>query len=157
MTKERSKTSEEHMPFIRNDLFVVPHDGSGEPFLLGSKCTRCGRAFFPRKTVCPDCLIEGTMQDLPLSTRGKLYTGTIAHTAPLGFKPPYVVGYTDLPEGVRVFSEIKDFQICQDYLVPGTEMLAPGTEMELVIEKIREDDEGNDVIGYKFMPVKKAK
>lgn len=153
--EKKGKDSQERLPFIRNDLFVVPSSHSEKPYLLGSKCTKCGRVFFPRRTICSDCLIEVALEDLPVGRRGKLHVGSIAHTAPIGFKPPYVVGYIDLPEGLRIFSEIKDFQICQDFLIPGTEMLIPGTEMELIIEKIREDEEGNEVIGYKFMPIRK--
>jgi len=33
--------------------------------------------------------------------------------------------------------------------------LETGDEMELVIEKITQDDEGNDIIGYKFKPVER--
>lgn len=156
MSKKIKKDSEECLPFIRNDLFIIPSSGLEKPFLLGSKCSKCGRVFFPKRSVCPDCLEEGTMGNLRLSNKGKLHVGVIAHAAPVGFKHPYVVGYVDLPEGVRIFSQIKDAKICEDFLQPGTEMLIPGIEMELIVEKIREDDEGNDVIGYKFAPIKKV-
>ena len=144
--------AEKRLPFIRDDLFRIP--SSGEPYLIGSRCTSCGRVFFPRRTICCDCLLEGTMEEMPLSRRGKVYFGVIAHTAPLGFEAPYVVGYIDLPEGVRLFSQLVDGELYKDLVLPGTEILRPGTEVELVIEKIREDDTGSDVIGYKFKPVK---
>ena len=95
------------------------------------------------------------MEELPLSRRGKISAGVIAHVAPVGFKPPYAMAYVDLPEGVRLFSQLTDVELCNEFVVPGTELLQPGTEVELVIEKIREDDAGNDVIGYKFKLVKK--
>lgn len=150
------ENSERRLPFIREDLFLLPSSASEMPHLLGSKCSRCNRVFFPKRTVCSDCLEKNTMVEVKLSRRGKLHSGTIAHVAPTGFSPPYVVGYVDLPEGVRVFTEIKDAQICRGFLKSGTEMLVSGIDMELVIEKIREDDEGNDVIGYKFRPVKEV-
>lgn len=144
------------LPFIREDLFVQPSSASEKPYLLGCKCSKCERVFFPKRSVCPDCLEENTIKEIRLSRRGKLHTGTIAHAAPLGFSPPYAVGYVDLPEGVRIFTQIKDVEICKDFLKPGSEMLVPGTDMELVIERLREDDEGRDVIGYKFTPVKEV-
>ena len=43
------------------------------------------------------------------------------------------------------------------YLISGCppveDCLHIGMEVELVIDKIREDEQGNEVIGYKFRPV----
>ena len=40
------------------------------------------------------------------------------------------------------------------YLYGMEELLYVLMEMEMVIEKIKEDQEGNEIIGYKFKPVK---
>ena len=88
------------------------------------------------------------MEEVPLSTRGAIDTFTVIHVAPLGFKAPYVQAFVNLPEGVRIFSLITGCDPLQNDL-------KDGSEVELVIEKIREDEKGNDLIGYKFRPVKK--
>jgi uncharacterized OB-fold protein len=91
---------------------------------------------------------EDTMREMALSTRGRIDTFTVVHVAPRGFKAPYIQAFVDLPEGPRIFSLITG---CE----PSEEVLKTGTEVELVIEKITEDEEGNDLIGYKFRPIGK--
>ena len=73
-----------------------------------------------------------------------LFTFTITHQGPKGFTTPYASGYIDLPEGVRIYSLLTDWNSVK---------LEPGLEMELVLGKICEDTEGNDLIGYKFRPL----
>lgn len=114
--------------------------------LIGSKCRACGRVFFPARSICRVCMVEGTMEETPLSTRGKIDTFTVVQVAPLGFKAPYIQAYVDLPEGPRIFSLITG---CE----PSQNALKEGQEVELVIDKITEDEKGNDLIGYKFRPV----
>ena len=116
--------------------------------LIGSKCTACGRTFFPRQFVCRVCMEKDTMEETALSTRGRIDTFSVVHVAPLGFKAPYIQAFVDLPEGPRVFSVITG---CD----PSEDALETGTEVELVIDKITEDERGNDLIGYRFRPVMK--
>jgi len=123
--------------------------GPGErPYLIGGKCKTCGKVCFPKAYVCSVCMTADSMEEVPLSTRGLIDTFTVIHVAPLGFKAPYVQAFINLPEGVRIFSLITG---CD----PLHNDLKDGSEVELVIEKIREDEKGNDLIGYKFRPVEK--
>jgi len=85
------------------------------------------------------------MEEKALSRIGRLYTYYVSMVAPLGFTAPFAAGYIDLPEGVRVYAPLTGFDLT------GTS-LQLGTEMELVIGKIHEDENGNDVVGYKFRP-----
>ena len=32
--------------------------------LIGSKCTNCGRVFFPPRVICPDCRRKGNIEDI---------------------------------------------------------------------------------------------
>jgi uncharacterized OB-fold protein len=66
-----------------------------------------------------------------------------------GFAAPYFQAYVDLPEGVTLFSLITG---CE----PKEEALQEGMEMELVLEKVGEDERGNELIGYKFRPVESS-
>ena len=88
------------------------------------------------------------MEDLPLSTRGKIDTYSVVQVAPTGFTAPYIQAFVDLPEGPRVFTIITG---CE----PSEEAIGEGQEVELFIDKVREDEKGNDLIGYKFRPVGK--
>lgn len=140
------KIEEQRLPFIRDDLFSVPSEAGQKPHLIGSKCKTCGRFFFPKRIVCYYCK-EASLEQVFLSRRGKLEAGTVSHIAPVGFKAPYVVGYVILPEGVRFFTQL----IVEGVPVEkAQEELKPGRGVELVVEKIREDDRGNDVLGFKF-------
>ncbi len=129
---------------IAPDYFEVDADGSGVR-LKGSKCNACGEVFYPRRIVCAKCLHEGT-EDVILSTTGTLYTWAWVHM-PLFAKTDakvssYGVGQVDLPEGPRIQAilqgEPDDFTI--------------GMELTLDVESLRQDDEGNEVVIYRFRP-----
>jgi uncharacterized OB-fold protein len=117
-------------------------------YLIGSRCRVCGRTFFPKLSVCRVCMVDDTLEETALSTKGKIDTFTVVYVAPVGFKTPYIQAFVDLPEGPRIFSLITG---CE----PSENALKTGTEVELVIDKITEDEKGNDLIGYKFRPVGK--
>lgn len=80
-------------------------DAQGHPWLNASKCTDCGLSVFPPSAVCPDCLSEN-QQPLHLSSSGKLYSYTQIHVAPPTWVVPYIIGYVDLPEGIRLFGKV---------------------------------------------------
>ena len=134
---------------IEAGFFTIPDDPAEVPRLLGSRCQSCGEVFYPRRVVCAKCLHEGT-DDVALGPRGTLFTWTYVHV-PLfakkdGSVDAYGVGQIDLPEGPRV----------QAILVGGPDDFAIGMELELDLESLGPDDEGNDVVIYRFRPVKTA-
>ncbi len=128
---------------VNKDFFAMGRDG---PMVVGSKCRKCGRVYFPKKRVCPDCWLRDEMEVVPLSKRGKLSLFTIATQSMLAIKTPYACGYVDLPEGVRLFTLLTD---CK----PFDEKLELDMEVEMVIGKIMKDDAGNDVYAYMFRPL----
>ena len=142
------ETEKKRLPILPGLIHEAtsPDDKS---YLIGSRCRNCGRSFFPRRSVCRVCLRDDTMEDTALSTRGKIDTFAVVHVAPLGFKAPYIQAFVHLPEGPRVFALITGVE-------PGEDALKDGQEVEMVVEKITEDENGNDLIGYKFRPVAKA-
>ena len=134
---------------IEEGFFTIPDDPAERPRLLGSRCPACGEHFFPRRFVCAQCLSEGC-EDILLGPRGTLWTWTFVH-APLFAKKDrkvsaYGVGQLDLTEGPRVqailMGERDDFHI--------------GMEMELDLESLRLDDDGNEVVIFRFRPVDAA-
>jgi uncharacterized OB-fold protein len=135
----------EGTPF-KDGLFTWPLAPGEKPFLLGNKCKSCGKLYFPKTALCLDCLKEDTLEEVKLSRRGKLYTYTIVRVPSPGFKVPYAFGYIDLPEGVRVCSQISAAE-------PGAEKLELGMDMELDIGQVREEG-GKPIIGYLFRPAR---
>ena len=118
------------------------------PHLIGSKCPSCGAYFFPKGSYCPDLKCKRTaLEEVALSTRGKLYTYTVQYYLPPppykfdGDFSPYAIGLIELPEGIRVLGQLagcdpKEIQI--------------GMEVELIAEKQFTDDQGNEYMMWKF-------
>ena len=95
--------------------------------------------------VCAQCLHEGT-EDVELSTRGRLWTWTYCHVPMFGKKdsgrPATASGQVDLPEGPRV----------QSILLGGPDDFEIGMEVEIDLETLREEPDGDEVVIYRFRP-----
>jgi uncharacterized OB-fold protein len=124
-------------------------DAPGGPALVGGRCRACGEALFPYRPVCPACK-RWEVERVHLSRTGTLYSFTVCHTAPLGWKAPYLQAYVELPEGVRVFTLISD------EVTPAVDALEVGMPMELVAEAVGSDGAGREVVTYKFRPRRPA-
>ena len=112
--------------------------------LIGSKCSQCGKVFFPKRVICPECRRRGKIEDIKLSGKGKIYTYSVINTPTEEFKTlaPYVVAIIELEEGTRITSQIVD---CNP------KEIEIGDEVEVVFRKIRtEGDDGVISYGYKF-------
>lgn len=132
---------------IADGLFTWPSD---EPRLVGSKCPDCGEVTFPAQTRCPACPGDACEQ-IELSARGTLWTWTIQNFPPpvpyagdAKSFVPFGVGYVELPEGVRVEARLTEND---------AERLAIGMQMELVVEKFAERDDGTEVVTFAFRPL----
>ncbi len=124
----------------------------GKPVLLGTRCTNCDNHMFPRQTGCPRCLFN-EQEDVELATRGTLWTWTVQafppkappYLGPVGDHfEPYGVGYVELPGQLRVEGRLT---------LSDPEQLQIGMEMELVLDPLCIDDDGNQVVTYAFAPV----
>jgi uncharacterized OB-fold protein len=132
------------VPF-KQGVMHLAESAAEDSYLIGSRCRDCGAVAFPRRVVCHKCAGED-VGEIPLSRRGQLASFTVAWAAPEGFKPPIIMGYIDLPEGVRLISLITG---CE----PDKDAIPSGQEMELVFEVLRTDRDGNEVMVFKFRPV----
>lgn len=112
--------------------------------LVGSRCLACGKVAFPQKPVCPVCFSDG-IETVPLSKNGTLHTFACSVMGPIGMETPFVMGFIDLPEGIKLYS-----------LITGTETwgrdLKIGMAMEMTIGKIKVDASGREVLSYRFRP-----
>ena len=122
--------------------FVIEEN---RPYLIGTKCSKCGAAFFPPRYVCNQCLSDEGMEKARLSNIGRLYAYTTINIASREFNPPYMFGYVVLEaDNIRIPTLITG--------VDNPETLKTGMKMEMVIERLRDDNKGNELITYKFRP-----
>ena len=72
-----------------------------------TRCDDCERLTFPPQPFCPHCWSKGIAW-VALSGRGRLYSQTVVHAAPLVFQDevPYRVGIVDLDEGLRIATRV---------------------------------------------------
>jgi uncharacterized OB-fold protein len=129
-------------------LFAETPEG---PRLLGSKCASCGTVYFPRSALChnPGCE-ETRMEDASFGPRGTLWSCAIQNYPPpapaLYEEPyqPYAMGAVDLPEGLRVMGRIH---------TDDPEAVRPGVDVELVVEPVKRDEEGREIVTWMFRPL----
>lgn len=126
---------------------VVPTDPKQAPYLLGAKCSSCGTVVFPKMPVCPACHRNGVMKEVEIGRRGRIFSHTIAHFAPKGFKAPLFQIFIDLHEGPRIFSLVG----AECPVEKG--VLENGMEMQLVIEPLADTPENKNVLTYKYVPI----
>lgn len=89
-------------PFVPGVLEVGP-DGKGN--LVGGRCPKCEAFYFPARSVCARCLC-GDIERVALCGSGTLYTYTVIHQSLPQFETPYVLGYVDLDDNVRVAGQL---------------------------------------------------
>lgn len=124
-------------------MWSVPSTSDEKPQLIASRCQSCGEIFFPKRLICANCQQKG-LEEIKLSRRGKIYSFTVIMQRPPVYyrgPVPYAIGYVELPEGVRIETL---FAHCD------LEGLKIGMDVELIIEKLHEDEEGNEIMTYKF-------
>lgn len=130
---------------MANYWFVKDDNGRPLPILAGGRCNRCGKIFFPRKTVCSICAGKD-VKGVALSNRGKLLSYSIVNRGMKHIKAPYALGYVWLQEGIKLYTLISDYE-------PAARRLKIGAEMELVLDKIVNPQSGEEELIYKFRPV----
>jgi uncharacterized OB-fold protein len=145
--KGRAEGSNKDILPFRDGLFELEQDGTG--YLMANRCRRCKITFFPKRDFCIKCFKDDGLENIRLSTRGKLHTFSVVYRTLPDFPTPYIIGYIDLEkDGVRVFAPIDD---CEP------EDLQIGMEMELAFGKrIKKPADENDkrLLAYKFRPVR---
>jgi uncharacterized OB-fold protein len=113
--------------------------------LPGCRCRDCGEVYYPRRMRCSNCT-SVNLDDIAITPKGKLASYTTLTLAPPGsaVEAPYSIGAVVTPEGAHITTVLTE---------PDPEKLKVGMDVEMVVVKVREDAEGNDVMAYKFKPV----
>ena len=123
---------------INADMFKK----NGETWdLTAGRCAACGQVYFPRQPMCLNCHGDD-IEEIIMSKKGKLFTFTTVTMPSSGFTPPYSVGYVDLPEGFRMFTQLdpaedKPFEV--------------GMDMDVYVGPLWEKD-GITTLGYRCRP-----
>jgi len=142
MTSDQAGGKPKRVVPLREGIFRIPASPGEKPALVGSRCPRCGEHFFPKRAICLACGQVG-LGEAYLTGPGKIWTFTIARMTPPGslIEAPYVVAQVELPERVIVQSVLSDCDV---------DSVRVDMPVELVLEKVKEDEEGNDVVAFKF-------
>ena len=134
---------------IADGLFTWP---SESPRLLAGRCRDCGNHMFPPQEGCTRCS-RTAVETVELGHRGTLWTWTVQSYAPKA--PPYAgdadpetfhpygVGYIDIDGKLLVESRLTASDPAE---------LEIGMEMDLVIEPLFVDEDGNEVVTFAFEP-----
>jgi uncharacterized OB-fold protein len=139
----KTKSVKKQVPAADN-LFTW---SSNDPRLIGARCRRCGEVFFPIQSVCSFCSSTET-EEINFSRKGTLDLYTCVRYPTPGYNGPVplCIGFVRLPEGTKVITPLAECNF---------EELRMGMEMEMIVQKVAIDEQGNDLLGFAFRPVKK--
>lgn len=138
-------TEKKRLP-LRRGRFIVPEDPKAEPHLVGCKCGNCGTYFVPPRVICLNC-DKQQMEPAALTGKGTVYSFTIVHQQlPFSLvQVPYAIVIVALEEGPSMHGVVTE----------NLEAVEVGKPIEVYFEKVREDDDGNDLLVDKFRIVDK--
>lgn len=133
---------------VKKGLWTAASAPGEKPQLIGSRCRSCGEIYFPKKEkgICINCQ-QRDLEEVKLSPRGKIHSFTVVmQRPPIYYKGPvpYGLAWVKLPEGVLFEALLTQCDL---------DAVRVGNDVELVIEVLHEDEEGNEVMTYKFRPV----
>ena len=122
------------------------------PALLGSRCQACGTFAFPAETrFCPNPSCSSTeFETVELSRTGRVWSYTDARYQP---PPPYVAADPYVPFAIAAVELAAEKMVVMGQVVPGVGVddLTVGTEVELVLDTLFEDDDHEYVV-WKWRP-----
>jgi len=124
-----------------------------EPHLLGTRCKSCGTYFFPKESFyCKNPNCTGTeFDEVPLSRAGRLWSFTNnCYAAPA----PFIAPDPFAPYAIAAVELAEERMVVLGQMVEGTEVsdLKAGMDVELVLEKLYEDEESEYMV-WKWKPL----
>ena len=136
-----AEETKKKVPLVKGMIKILP---DGQANLVGMKCNSCSEIMFPKTTLCGACGKED-VEEIDLSTRGKVWTFTTVHVSygSICLTPPYVAAFVELEDGGYVYTPILG---CEP------EDVKIGMDVELELLKTGESEEGETMI-YAFRPV----
>ncbi len=123
-----------------------------EPHLLGSRCRKCRSYFFPKESFfCRNPACDGTeFEEVPLSRTGKVWSFTTNYYQP---PAPYVSADPFVPYTIAAVELAQERMVILGQVATGVDptTLKVGMEMELVLEKLFEDQQSEHIV-WKWRP-----
>lgn len=116
--------------------------------LVGTKCGKCGRIYFPSRAFCPYCRRAGIgkMEPFALKRAGEVYSFSVIHEAS-GFNErmmPYAVAMVKNDDGVMLEGQLVDVDL---------DKIEIGMRVRAVMRKLDEDGAAGIIhYGFKFVP-----
>lgn len=117
-------------------LFTQTEQGA---FLIGKKCSQCGKIRFPHGKLCTSCLSQDS-EDVLIAQRGTLFSYTTTYGPTATIQPPFAVGYITTEEGLRIFAPLR---------MEEDKPFAIGAEMELELAELWTEGD-TSVTGYRY-------
>ena len=117
------------------------YEKEGKFVQMGNKCRDCGKTLYPAMELCPFCSSEHK-EKVPLSTTGTVFSFSVTRVPVGSFKPPIIGGYIDLPEGTRLFGQIK----------ADVKHVKTGMWVRAETGVIWTEKDGTEVLGYYYVP-----
>jgi len=138
----------EQVPF-KDGMLTEPLSPPENVRLKGVKCRSCGAMALGHREHCINCT-SSDVEDHVFSRYGEVYSHTIIRHPPPPPYPkdkfqPFPAAWVKLEEGLYIVSELTDI---------GLDEVEFGMPVELIVGKGWEDENGNDVMMYKFRPRK---
>ncbi|MCZ7530818.1 MAG: OB-fold domain-containing protein [Acidimicrobiia bacterium] len=121
------------------------------PALLGTRCAECGSYFFPaERRYCrnPHCASEN-FDDVELSRRGTVWSYSTNHYEP---PAPYMAPDPFVPYTVAAVELAEERIVVMGQVVGDPRDLSVGSEVELVLDTLFEDDEAEHMV-WKWRPL----
>ena len=123
------------------------------PHLLGSQCTQCKSYFFPKESMyCRNPVCAGTeFDEVPLSRTGTIWSFSEHYYAP---PEPYVSPDPFEPYTIAAVELAEEKMVVLGQVASGVALsdLKAGMNVELILEKLYEDDESEYMV-WKWKPV----
>ncbi|PWH14439.1 MAG: transcriptional regulator [Anaerolineae bacterium] len=98
---------------------ITHYAALGENKLVGSRCSACGKTFYPARPMCPACY-GSALEAVEFSGKGKLAAYSVIYIAPTamiqaGFdrKNPYCAAVVELEEGPRICAQLVGVDVKQ--------------------------------------------
>ena len=132
-------TTKGAVPFLK-----VPKDG--EPYLAGSRCSKCGEVAVGTRETCGKCGARTGLQAIKLGTTGKLYNFTVVHRTFPGVPVPFISAIVDVNGGGTLKGNLLGVE-------PVPEKIKFDMPVNIVIKPVpQKDKDGNSYLAYFFEP-----
>jgi uncharacterized OB-fold protein len=129
--------------------YVVLED-SGDRYLVGSRCCRCGATFLGQRLACAACGSGGSISRIRLADTGRIRVCSVVSRSYPGVPVPFIAAVVQIDGGGVVRGTLRDATTER----PGP---AIGTPVRICIEDTGQRDAGGrPFYAHVFRPVKAA-